>query len=221
MRVLVIAPHMDDETLGAGGAITKHVTAGDQVTVCFIANRAYNHVYDNCMIQKQKEAALKSKEILGYNEAIFFDLNDEQLDEKTINILVPLEKLITELRPEIIYLNHRGDTNQDHSSVFKAGIIAARTFANPYLKRILCYEILSSTDQAPPFQEYGFLPNYYVNIEDFIQQKINALKCYEDELRIFPHPRSVDGVVTLAKKRGMEIGYQYAEAFSLVREKWD
>ena len=220
MRVSVIAPHMDDEVLGVGGTIAKHVLQGDEVSVCMVANRAYGHQYLPDMINKQKEAALKAKEILGYHEAIFLGLNDEQLDEKIINIVVPLEDYISRAKPDIVYINHFGDSNQDHQAVFKAAIIACRTFATS-ISRLLCYETLSSTEQAPPFASNVFMPNYYVNIGAHLADKIKALECYDDELRLSPHPRSAEGIRTLAAKRGMEIGFQAAEAFAVVRDKWD
>lgn len=221
MKVAVIAPHMDDEVLGVGGTIAWHVAQGDQVAVCIVANRAYDHRYVPELIDRQKQAAFKAKDILGYSELVFLDLNDEQLDEKNINIIVPLEEFLNRFKPELAYINHRGDSNQDHRAVFQASIVSCRTFANPWLKRILCYEVLSSTEQAPPFQEFAFVPNFYVNVEPYLDKKIQALKCYDDELRSFPHPRSDEGIRVLANKRGMEIGYNAAEAFLLIREKVD
>ena len=83
------------------------------------------------------------------------------------------------------------------------------------------YEVPSSTEQSPPLHENIFLPNYYVNITNTIDRKIEALKCYETEKRIFPHPRSEEALKILAKKRGIEIGFEYAEVFMSLREKWE
>ncbi len=220
MRVLVISAHMDDEVLGMGGTIVKHVRQNDAVTVCMLANRAYNHTYDEKRIQRQKNGALGAKDILGYQEAIFLNLKDEQLDARTIDILVPLEEVFKKVVPEVVYLNHAGDTNQDHKAAFNAGIIACRTFANPALKKVMSYEVLSSTDQIPPFRELAFLPNFYVDIEPYLKQKIEAMRCYEDEFKTFPHPRSEKAIIALSEKRGTEIGLKVAEAFMTMREKW-
>lgn len=220
LRVAVIAPHMDDEVLGVGGTIARHVAQGDHVSVCIVANRAYNHVYDPVRIEQQKEAARRAQVILGYHELFFLDLDDEQLDHKIIDVVVPLEAFIRSCNPEIVYVNHRGDSNQDHKAVFQASVIACRTFANPGIKKVLCYEVLSSTEQAPAFGEYAFVPNCYCSVESCIDKKVSALKCYDDELRVFPHPRSEQGIKILAQKRGMEIGAIYAESFMVVREKW-
>lgn len=220
MKVLVVSAHMDDEVLGVGGTIAKHVAGQDEVTVCILANRAYNHRYEKKAIQRQKKAALKAKEILGYKRAVFLDLRDEQLDDRAIDILIPLEKVFKEVEPEIVYMNHGGDTNQDHKAAFNASIIACRSFVNPFLIKALSFEVLSSTDQIPPLKDNTFLPGFYVNIEKYLNKKIEAMKCYQDEFKRFPHPRSKEAIIALAKKRGTEVGFKAAEAFMVLREKW-
>lgn len=223
MKILVIAPHMDDEVLGIGGTICKHVKQGDTVRVLFVANRAYNHRYDPSLIQREKDHALMAKAILGYQDAKFADLNDEQLDDKLAPVIQVIEEFITDFKPDVVYVNHRGDVNQDHKAVFEATMIACRPISSlgrHRIRRLLCYEILSSTDQAPPFQERSFLPNYYVDISAFLPKKQQALECYQTELRIFPHPRSLEGLRVLAQKRGMEVGWPAAEAFVIVRDEW-
>jgi len=212
---------MDDEVLGVGGTIAKHVEAKDELFVCFIAHRVYDHKYDEQRNQFEMECALKAKEILGYEEARFLNLNDERLDLCIQDILIPLESTISEINPDCVYINHKGDINQDHRAVFHAAVISLRNFANTGIKHILCYETPSSTEQSPPFQETAFLPNYYVNIDKTLPKKILALKSYQTEIREFPHPRSIEGIEVLAKKRGVEIGFKAAEAFTILRSKWN
>lgn len=221
MKVMVIAPHMDDEVLGMGGTIAKHVANGDEVYVCIVANRAYNHLYEDEWIKEEKQAALAAKDVLGYKEVKFLDLKDEQLDHKLIEVLVPIEEYLSQTNPDVVYVNHRGDPHQDHRAVFDASIIACRTVSKPGIKKLICYEIPSATEFSPPFAEFSFLPNYYVNIESFLETKIKALKCYRREARDFPNPRSLEGVRILAKKRGMEIGFEAAEAFVIIRSEWN
>lgn len=220
MNVLVISAHMDDEVLGLGGTIAKHVAAGDQVTVCVACKRAYNHQFDPAVVEEEKSAARRAAGILGYKDLRFLDLRDELLDERVLDVIVPLEECILSVRPDVVYTHHRGDSNQDHRAVSQASMIACRTIASYKVPKVLSYEVPSSTEQAPPFPEYAFQPNFYVNISEFLDRKIEAMTAYTRELRKFPHPRSAKGVEVLAQKRGMEIGFQAAEAFAVVRDQW-
>jgi len=220
MKVLVISAHMDDEVLGVGGTIAKHVAAGDQVTACIVCKRAYNHQFDPRVVEEEKSAARRAAEILGYQDLRFLDLRDELLDERLLDIIVPLEACVLSLKPDLVYTHHRGDSNQDHRAVFQASMVACRVIASHKVPRLLSYEVPSSTDQAPPFPEYAFQPNHYVNIDGFLAKKIEALQAYSRELRAFPHPRSAKGLEVTAWKRGMEIGFSAAEAFAVIRDQW-
>ena len=220
MKVLVISAHMDDEVLGMGGTIAKHVAAGDEVTVCVACKRAYNHQYDPQIVEEEKTAARRAAEVLGYKDLRFLDLRDELLDDRLSDVIVPLEDCVLKVMPSVVYTHHRGDSNQDHRAVFQASMIACRSVSQHKVSRLLSYEVPSSTDQSPPFPEYAFQPNYYVNIDGVLDRKIDAMKIYTRELRQFPHPRSTQGVEVLAQKRGIEVGFRAAEAFVLVRDEW-
>lgn len=220
MRVVVIAAHMDDEVLGVGGTIAKHVAAGDEVHLCIICQRAYDHQYDPKLVAEEKAACRSTAKILGCREPHFLDLRDERLDERDLDVIVPLEEYMEKVRPHVAYTHHRGDANQDHRAVFRASLVACRAIAQYGVRRLLSYEVPSSTDQAPPFPEYAFQPNFYVNIADFLERKVDALKAYQREIREFPHPRSAKAIEVLAQKRGMEVGFPAAEAFVVIRDEW-
>lgn len=219
-KILVIAPHMDDEVLGCGGVIAKHKDEGDKVWVIFIAHRIYNHRFDADKNKIERTHALKAKSILSYHKAIFLDLNDERLDASIQDIIIPLERHVKSLKPEVVYVPFKKDNNQDHRAVFDALRVAIRPLATPFIKGVYMYEIPSSTEQSPPLPENAFLPNYYVDITKYINKKINAYRCYKTEKRNYPHPRSERGLRILAQKRGTEIGFKYAEAFMILRDKW-
>lgn len=221
MNVLVIAPHMDDEVLGAGGAIAKHVENGDCVSVCIVANRAYNHKYDPSTIEEEQAATRQAQEILGYQNLCFLNLQDEQLDKALIDVIKPLEIAVANISPDLVYTSHKGDINQDHRAVFEATLIVCRPLGNHPPKRLLCYEVPSSTGQGGPFPENFFAPTFYANIStDHLSKKVEAMRCYKREIRPFPHPRSPEGIITFAKKRGSEIGLEMAEGFVVVRDVW-
>ena len=211
---------MDDEVLGMGGTIARHVASGDAVTVCVACKRAYNHEFDATLVQEEKDAARKAAEILGYADLRFLDLRDELLDERLLDVIVPIEGSAKSVQPTVVYTHHRGDSNQDHRAVFAASMVACRSLDGQAIERILAYEVLSSTDQAPPFPELAFQPSAYVNVVGFLDRKVAAMQAYAREIREFPHPRSAEGIEILAKKRGMEVGMPAAEAFAVIRDLW-
>lgn len=220
-NILVIAPHMDDEVLGCGGTIAKHVKEGDNLFVSFMAHRIYNHRFDKKKNDLEKRHALKAAKALGYRDSVFFDLADERLDACIQDIIAPLEKYAAKIRPGIVYLPFQRDNNQDHRAVFDAARVVLRPVATAYIKDIYMYEVPSSTDQSPPLPEYAFLPNYYVDITKHIDTKLEAFRCYETEKRTYPHPRSEEALKVLAQKRGTEAGFKYAEAFMVLRRRWE
>lgn len=220
MKVLVIAAHMDDEVLGAGATIAKHVESGDEVSVCIVCKRAYDHKFDPKVQQEEKLAARRAAQVLGYSRIDFFDLRDELLDDKLLDVIVPLEECVSRVQPDIVYTHHRGDSNQDHRAVFQASLVACRPISSHKIRRFLCYEVPSSTDIAPPVPEYAFQPNYWVDVSRYLDRKIDAMRAYVREMKEFPHPRSARGIEVLAQKRGMEMGFHAAEAFLSLRDQW-
>ena len=220
MNVLVISPHMDDEVLGCGGTIARHVDHGDTVTVCVVAHRVYDHHYDATAQEEEMACCLSAQGVLGYQNLRFLDLPDERLDEGVQQIIVPLEKVLEEAGPEIVYVNHRGDLNQDHQAVFRASMVACRAHGAKPPRRLCSYEVPSSTDQMHGIVEAAFVPNHYIDVSASLERKVEALMCYSREVRSFPHPRSPEGLRALAAKRGSEVGATAAEAFIILRDFW-
>ena len=209
MNVLVVAPHADDEVLGPGGTIAKHIESGDSVSVVIVADRK-----KICL--EQRIQAEEARKILGYNRLDFLGLKDETLDGPAVEIIKPLEDIYGEVRPHTVYVPHKGDYNLDHRAVFRAATVSCRVHQQAPPSRVFSYETPSSTSQG--LME-PFLPNFYNRITvSHLEKKIDAFKRYEDEQRPLPNPRNEDGLSNLAIHRGMECGYALAEAFMLMRE---
>ena len=166
MKILIVSQHMDDEVLGMGATIAKHVHNGHEVYLCFIANRVYNREYDKKRNQREVQHALDAKKILGYKESEFFNLNDEKLDVAIQDILSPLEKYIENIKPDIVYSNFYGDNHQVHRAEFQAVRVAIRPSAKVPPRKWLLYETQSSADQSPPIMESAFMPNHYVDVTE-------------------------------------------------------
>jgi LmbE family N-acetylglucosaminyl deacetylase len=218
--VLVIAAHPDDETYGVGGTILRHVTSGCEVQVLILTDGVTARHEAK---QQQREAAENACDVLGVSDVHFADLPDQRLDEgPLLNVISPIEDIISEYNPDLVYTHHHGDANQDHRAVFEATVVAVRPSPASSVQRVFSYPVASSTEWAPSSDSWSFRPNVYRNISDTLERKLGAVEAYretfESEVKPFPHPRSPEAVRVYAKKRGIEVGVRAAEAFSLVRE---
>ena len=213
--VLIISPHADDEVLGAGGTISKLKSEGNTVNVIIVADRVYPP--DRSMRDKQ---IANCREVLGYNFTFNLKFKDEHLNAQIVKISKKIESVCAEVDPDIVYTCFSGDNNQDHRAVFDATSISCRRHANKNIKRLYCYEVPSSTDQTPCHTRPAFIPNFFSEItEQQLRIKQSAMKCYSQEIREYPNPRSLRGLEIHACKRGMECNSEYAEAFMLVYGK--
>jgi len=218
MKVLIIAPHPDDEVLGCGGTIAKHASTGDEVYLC-VVTKAYPPEWPESEVEERKKEVLRVSEILGIKKTYFLDLPTVKLDtlpQKELNEAI--SQVVNEVRPEIVYVPHRGDVNRDHQLVFDATMVATRPAHYPFIKKVLAYESLSETEWAAPFVENAFIPNVFVDISRTLETKLKAMSEYKLELRQFPHPRSLEAISALAKIRGTQANLNAAEAFVLIRD---
>lgn len=220
-KILVIVSHPDDEVLGAGGVIAKHVGEGNKVKIVIlgtgVASRNPENVKDE--IEKLRKDSRKALGVLGATDVEFLDFPDNQFDSVSLlEIVQKLEKIVSGFGPEIVYTHHWGDLNIDHRITFEAVMTACRPFSSP-VKKILCFEVLSSSECNVQNTQNAFLPNYFVKLSnDEIEKKIAAMKEYSAELREAPHPRSIKLILALAELRGSQANFIAAEAFVLVRE---
>lgn len=215
-KILVIAPHPDDEVLGCGGTILKYGQQGNEVFLC-IVTKAYTPDWSEEFIKNRSKEIKTANGILGIKQTFLLELPTVKLDtvpQKDLN--ESILKVINKVKPEIIYLPHGGDINKDHRLVFEAGLVAARPSNKTSIKKIICYETLSETAEGRVLKE--FIPAIYENINKQFKKKVAAMKIYKSEIKKFPHPRSLEMMEIQAKRRGAEAGFNLAEAFMLIRE---
>lgn len=225
-KVLIIAAHPDDEVLGCGGTIRRLIENNCKVYVLFLsegvsARSKPGEIKDWTNDILAREAmAVKASEFLGYSIIGF--MKGPNLRMNTISILdlvKYVQNFITDIKPEIVFTHHPGDLNTDHQICFNAVFTACRPINQEFLEAIYTFEVPSSTEWSSHVNLPIFLPNYFVDIDGAIESKLNALKFYDFEMRSFPHPRSFENIRALAQIRGAEIGFNYAEAFMLIRAK--
>ena len=216
MKVLVFAPHNDDEVLGVGGTIAKYAKQGHEVFVCEVTSWLQNMESTNAL----KKEAIRAHDILGVKDTIFLDLPVVHLKETPTHIKnKKFVEVVQAIKPEFAFIPHTGDMHVDHGETSLAAMVALRPLENPQLKAIYTYETLSETEWNIPNAVNGYVPNVWSDISETYELKIQAMKCFTSQLHAFPHPRSIEAIEALAKLRGSTIGARYAESFICVREK--
>lgn len=214
-NILVIAPHPDDETLGCGGTLLKHKFEGDRVFCIFVTNVINSCEYSKEFIEKrQEQIKFVSKE---YKFDKYFCLNypAAKLTQNDVSLLIKdFSCIFNEITPEIIYLPFYGDIHSDHRIIFEAASACTKTFRYNFIKQILCYETISETNYSLIDK---FIPNYFNDISDFMNDKLKIIKFYESEVQNNPLPRSIEKIKAQASYNGANICCDYAEAFLILK----
>ena len=214
-KILVIVAHPDDEVLGCGATIAQHTENGDKVQVVFAADGFSSREAED---GERNLSATEVADILGCENPIFLDFPDNKLDAvPLLRIVKEIEKIINDFQPNIVYTHYFGDLNIDHQITHKSVITACRPQPDFCVKEIYSFETLSATHWQSSSMANTFNPNYFVDVSDFIKQKIKALQCYDNEMRDYPHARSYEAVASLSSFRGSSVGVHNAEAFVIER----
>jgi len=223
--VLVVAAHPDDEVLGCGGTIARHADAGDQVQVLIVAEGATSRQEQRDRLQAGEElsalaqAAQTAGSILGAAGVELLDLPDNRLDSlDRLDLIKRIEQHIDRHQPQVVYLHHAGDVNVDHRRLHEAVVTACRPTPGHAVRRLLSFEVASSSEWQPPGSAPAFQPNWFVDISDQWQRKREALVAYASEMRPWPHARSLEALEHLVRWRGAQVGVEAAEAFCLLRQ---
>lgn len=220
-KVLVVAVHPDDETIGCGGTILKHKSQGDEVHWLIITG-IKNHpkgLYKD-IIQKKAETIENVAAAYSFDSVIQMDLPTAMLDELSfLDIVVKISGVINDIKPNIIYTMFNNDIHTDHRVAFDAVYSCSKSFRYPFIEKLYMVETLSETDFAVSIPGQTFVPNVFVNITDYIDRKLEIMSMYETEVMDDPYPRSLSSIKALARTRGSRAGVMYAEAFMLLYEK--
>ena len=213
-RVLVVAAHADDEALGCGGTISRHVAEDDSVQLVLMTDGVASRTsIDKEVLNRRMYAAKQAHRILGITETHYFGFPDNAMDSlPLLQIVQRLEPIVQLVAPSIIYTHFHGDLNIDHRITQQAVLTACRPQPGCGVKEIYGFEVLSSTEWASP-QSGSFTPNVHVDITPFFARKMEALQAYAEEMRPAPHTRSLENAEALALNRGYSVGIRYAEAF--------
>jgi len=219
MRVLVVAAHADDEVLGPGGTILRHVRAGDEVSV-LIACLGKHLSYDADKTASLHAVAGEVSELLSVRLAIG-RLPDQGLDTVSLpDVVEVVDREVREADAEVVYTHHWGDINRDHRILGEATAVATRPYAAPGVRAVRCFETPSSTEWGAAAGLAPFVPNMFVDVSHTLQAKIDAFARYQSEVRPPPHPRSLSALADRARYWGSVSGLDAAEPFVVARERW-
>jgi N-acetylglucosamine malate deacetylase 1 len=208
-NVMIISVHPDDETLGCGGTILKHLSNGDCVSIVFITG--------GNSLQKK----LINNVCLAYNVNKHYELDLPEIyleNMPLVDIISPLNDVILDFKPEVLYVPNRSDVHSDHRAVFQAAQACIKSFRNPFIKKVLMMEIISETDFSPPLLENIFIPNVIIDISDFYEKKESILLFFKHELLDGYQTRTPSAMKSLNRYRGSLINTKYAESFMLIKE---
>ncbi len=222
-KVLVIAPHADDEILGVGGTIAKHIDSGDQVSVAILTGHGEKEhpIYPKSVWEAVRNEARMAMEYLGVAKLIFEEIPAVLVSEEPIYKLNKItSNIIEQVKPEILYVPFIYDLHRDHRDIFHSLNIAWRPCSETgrNISEIHAYEVLSETHWNAPYLEAGFIPITFVDITKYLDTKLKALSFYQSQLKDFPDIRSIKAIKSLAELRGAQIGTNAAEGLVTIRQ---
>lgn len=218
-KVLFIAPHPDDETLGCGGTIFKHKEAGDSINWLLISEPKDNSDLPKSLIKQKKEEINNVTRYFKFDNIIRLKLEAAKLESyPLVDLTKKVLKIFHEIKPTIVYLPFPGDAHTDHEVVFKMTLACCKWFRFSGIKSIRAYETVSETNFNFNPIITNFRPNLFINISKQIEKKLSCIAIYKSEISDHPFPRSSESIKSLAKLRGSESGFPYAEAFLIIKQ---
>lgn len=220
-RVLVVAPHPDDETLGCGGTLLKHKDNGDLLYWLIVTSSKKSSKGICSKIKKRQSEIKQVSDAYGFSQTIELNLPTTLLDTIPKSEIIKLfSDCFTSICADIIYMPFRLDAHSDHEVVFDATIACCKSFRNSFVRKVCCYETLSETNFGMRPEDNVFKPNYFVDISEYFDEKINIMKIYDSEILKHPFPRSEESLRSLAILRGSFAGCNYAESYMTLQEFW-
>jgi len=218
VSVVVVAAHPDDELLGAGGTLARHVQDGVEVHAVLMSEGATSR-YEVGMGEVLRRSALEAAGHIGFTSISFEALPDQRLDAlPLVEITQRLEEILEPLDPTVVYTHFSGDVNSDHAVIARCVWTACRPYRFPRIQVLASFETPSSTEWGDPLGGTPFIPTRFVDVRKTLDTKLAAMDCYQSELRDYPHPRSLRALEERAAYWGSVVGLTAAEPLVLLRE---
>jgi LmbE family N-acetylglucosaminyl deacetylase len=220
MKVLVAAPHPDDETLGCGGALSRLRRERPDAEIHWVifTEMAIEWGFSRERIAQRNEEIEAVRRMLQPTAVHRLGFRPAHLrDAPLADVIAAIAAVMDKSTPDVVLVPWRHDTHTDHGVVFDAVTATVKTFRRPSVRTVLAYETVSETDFALDPAVSQFRPNFWIDITSDLDSKLKLLACYSSEIGKFPFPRSVETVTALARVRGSAAGVHAAEAFHLLK----
>ena len=183
-KVLVISPHPDDETMGCGGTLLKHIDNGDELHWLIMTSTEDDGQYSEEFTKSRRSEIINIFNRFKFKSMKILNNKPATLDQLHLgDIIADVYEVIKEIEPNIVYTPYRGDAHSDHKIVFDASIACAKSFRSPSIKSVRVYETLSETDFGLNPDNNGFKPNYFVDIAKYLDKKIEILNIFASEMK--------------------------------------
>lgn len=216
-KILAIAAHPDDEVLGVGGTLIRHFKDGDEVRVLIVCS-AHSIRYREGEHDQPADAHRASHYLGARTTGLGFP--DQRLDAgSNLELIQSLEREIRDFQPDTVYTHHWGDVNADHARIAEAVDVATRPFAAPWIRRLYAFPTPSSSEWTASQRDRPFTPNVFSDITRELDRKLDAMRCYQSELRPYPHPRSLRSLRERASLWGSVANMTAAEPLMLLRAR--
>ena len=217
-NIIVFAPHPDDETLGCGGTLLKHIEAKDKVHWAILTDIYTDQGFTEKIINTRKKEINQVKNKFKFASTHQLNFRTTELDKVPMNkLILQISHLIKKIKPEILYVPFYGDIHSDHFAAFNAISACTKSFRYPFIKKILAYETISETEFTLVHNNV-FKPNCWVDITKYLSKKINIMSIYKSEVGTHPFPRSKKNIEALATFRGATINKKAAESFMILKD---
>lgn len=211
-KILIVAPHIDDETLGCGGFLLKIKNKKNISSDLLLVTEVKA---SNKNLLNNKKFLRKIKKFYNFKTIFELKLPSCDLDKIGLNKMTSkFRKIINNNYYDTVFTPFIGDAHSDHYYTTKSILSACKIFRSPSIKKILMYETISETNLN--FYQNSFRPNYYVDISNQLLRKIEIAKIFKNEVKDHPFPRSEDSIKSLSLLRGSESNIKYAEAYQIV-----
>lgn len=217
--VAVVAPHPDDETLGCGGTLLKHVASGDCVHWIVVTGISTDLGFTAERVRSRDQEIRRVAESYGFANTHRLDFPTMQLDRvPKADLVAALGAVVKQLGVHTLYVPYRNDAHSDHAAVFDACAACTKTFRYPSVRSVRAYETLSETEYGVKPEDPGFRPNLFVDISGFLDRKLQIMAIYASEMAPFPFPRSDVALRAQVQLRGAQCGATAAESFMILKD---